>query len=546
MNGTNHKIRYALIIISLIFITLLSTNIFLNDQLIESNICVPNYDSNTVTSIILLNAYLSIIGIGCVTVCIKKLSYFLVSIMQFEAESVYKLKKLTRKFMVFLAMLIISSLTILFSSVFAGYLYGLLLSIDTVLIISMDILIYQKYDHIFSRIFKCILPPPPPDKVKNLQQIADLFENEYNQNYQLIINDALKNMRNGTYYIPEDIVTIIIDFIEPITDLEDCMIYKPYWTPVTSTHNVRSDSMENMKYWKSSKYGGIPYLRSNDEWPVCTQCGHKLYLFLQLNMSQLPEEYSNLWLSQTAIYKPFLMQYFHCISPRCFNGNPGLESVYHTRFVLMDKEEIKEDNEYRECLRGYTDIEMQYNINTRQQRAIGDIIANLPLSEHVITRWVKEPAPQNNNNNVNNDEDDEKKNDVYDWNKYQYESPSIEEYKTFCLGLFDGLDVISHELEKRSWDENALYDLLKKPNKMDKLGGYFCGLAEKNTTMLVNSIPCCQLCDNPMNNMLYQLNGEEIGFKYKNEIIGGIYVCDNHPFVPQLVLLSTTTQVLPF
>lgn len=39
-----------------------------------------------------------------------------------------------------------------------------------------------------------------------------------------------------------------------------------------------------------SKIGGYPYLRSQEDWPTCPNCGNHLQLFLQLDMSNLPEQ----------------------------------------------------------------------------------------------------------------------------------------------------------------------------------------------------------------------------------------------------------------
>ena len=37
-----------------------------------------------------------------------------------------------------------------------------------------------------------------------------------------------------------------------------------------------------------SKFGGFPYLRNENDWPVCPNCGKHQQLFLQLNLSTLP------------------------------------------------------------------------------------------------------------------------------------------------------------------------------------------------------------------------------------------------------------------
>lgn len=38
-----------------------------------------------------------------------------------------------------------------------------------------------------------------------------------------------------------------------------------------------------------SKMGGYPYLRNDDDWPICPNCNNNMQLFLQLNLEELPE-----------------------------------------------------------------------------------------------------------------------------------------------------------------------------------------------------------------------------------------------------------------
>jgi len=42
-----------------------------------------------------------------------------------------------------------------------------------------------------------------------------------------------------------------------------------------------------------SKYGGYPYLRNENDWPICENCKKHMPLFLQLNLSELPTKKDN-------------------------------------------------------------------------------------------------------------------------------------------------------------------------------------------------------------------------------------------------------------
>lgn len=57
-----------------------------------------------------------------------------------------------------------------------------------------------------------------------------------------------------------------------------------------------------------SKIGGFPYLRNDQDWPVCPNCQKHMQLFLQLNLAQLPQRQDT-----------GLIQLFYCTSrePNC-------------------------------------------------------------------------------------------------------------------------------------------------------------------------------------------------------------------------------------
>ena len=57
-----------------------------------------------------------------------------------------------------------------------------------------------------------------------------------------------------------------------------------------------------------SKIGGLPYLRDENDWPICPNCKRHMQLFLQLDLTKLPERKDN-----------GLLQLFYCTSyePMC-------------------------------------------------------------------------------------------------------------------------------------------------------------------------------------------------------------------------------------
>ncbi len=56
---------------------------------------------------------------------------------------------------------------------------------------------------------------------------------------------------------------------------------KTAYIPTTETVQATFSSI--------SKIGGLPYLRNENDWPVCPNCQKNMQLFIQLNLEELPE-----------------------------------------------------------------------------------------------------------------------------------------------------------------------------------------------------------------------------------------------------------------
>jgi len=63
-----------------------------------------------------------------------------------------------------------------------------------------------------------------------------------------------------------------------------------------------------------SKFGGYPYLRTEDDWPVCPNCKRNMQLFLQLELEKIPVS-----------KQQGLLQMFYCTSfdPFCESDLDG-------------------------------------------------------------------------------------------------------------------------------------------------------------------------------------------------------------------------------
>ena len=74
----------------------------------------------------------------------------------------------------------------------------------------------------------------------------------------------------------------------------------------------------------ASKFGGIPYLRAGESWPTCQHCGEPMPLFLQLNLTELPE-------ALRGEFGDGLLQLFYCT-----NGGASCESECDTFFPFTE------------------------------------------------------------------------------------------------------------------------------------------------------------------------------------------------------------------
>eukprot|EP01084_Bolivina_argentea_P259345 437580_1 len=528
-NASPRPYIYGMTIIFVI--CLLCVCIFNNSIKGPEGICIPQYD-NTLAPIIIIHCIISILSVGSVIFLVKQFHFYANSAVIYsnDDDAIYQMKKLLRKFVIFSVSLIISSIFILFCSIYADAMYGLFICYDGIFIVFMDILLYKQYDWLFIGLCKCFLPEPPPDKVKNLQQIADLYAIKYKNEFESVILKTLKDNNDTNIFISDDVINIIFSYVTPITDLETNFIYKPYWKPVTNLRNADSKT-----YFTASKYGGVPYLTLNEEWPRCNICHQRLYLFLQINVNTLPKEYIHQWWKHANIlHQNQLLQYFHCITLQCFRERTDAVLLRFIRVEQGQTNAINDtDDHFQFCLDEYMTFKMS-NIGN------GALSPNAWM-ENIIDEWNKQEIDQGIFHQNQNDNEDEKY-EIYNFDKYEYETPSLNEYNQFCLGIFDGLEIISKEIVKHNLGEiDMIENLLKKPSGIDKLCGYYVCLADSD------NIPICNICNNYMRNMIYQVDGEFAGFIYKKSRIGAIFICDNHPFEPQLIMLQRSDRNnLPF
>jgi uncharacterized protein (TIGR02996 family) len=82
---------------------------------------------------------------------------------------------------------------------------------------------------------------------------------------------------------------------------------RPAWKPVVEDEDGPPTA---------SKFSGTPWIGEGAPWPNCNRCHQPMLLFVQLNLSELPEELGDR-------FGPGLLQLFHCPQRECGRGVPG-------------------------------------------------------------------------------------------------------------------------------------------------------------------------------------------------------------------------------
>lgn len=113
-------------------------------------------------------------------------------------------------------------------------------------------------------------------------------------------------------------------------------------TPQTNIEKAFKESLEKLNKFKrtafipttksnkatfsdKSKFGGLPYLRNEKDWPICPNCKKNMQLFLQLNLEELPIKKEN-----------GLAQLFYCI-----NNQSSCESEMEAFFPFSKSVECR-------------------------------------------------------------------------------------------------------------------------------------------------------------------------------------------------------------
>lgn len=232
------------------------------------------------------------------------------------------------------------------------------------------------------------------------------------------------------------------------------------WRPVVGPYDPDSDK---------SSFSGVPYL-GDDEWPICSNCGKQMQLFVQIDLSTLPQEVGKR-------YGNGLIQLFFCTNDKdeCFIADlADPSSTCHVVRLV--------DPEGRPCKR--------------------------------VRKAPKKQFPARC---------------ILSWKKF-CDYPCTREFPN--LGLFEIWrgSQLSPKLYFRSFDEEivlpdheAYFDFMNgKCSKGDKLAGWACW--EQNV-----SYRPCPICNGVMDVVVFQMDsGDNLPYVFGDGGRGHIVQCPDH------------------
>ncbi|MGL5131964.1 MAG: DUF1963 domain-containing protein, partial [Planktothrix sp.] len=258
-----------------------------------------------------------------------------------------------------------------------------------------------------------------------------------------------------------------VNISEPVanSNLDITQFVRPAWKPVVTEGD--GDRL-------ASKFSGRPWLAIDETWPGCPCCAEPLQLFVQLNLSQLPEPVRE-------EFGTGLLQMFHCMSDNCgFEVEEG--TIYYGRVPFLIK-----------------------NVKIRLVQPVGmgstpalpkidgeDYGTYLPAK--TITEWLEiEDYP----------ESDELVALVIGWER-------LKEYD-----LWDAV------VERLGLDDSDDYDQLYPTDESDKLGGY---------PRWVQGLECpgCPVCHAPMRQVFQLASCENLDYAFGDLGIAHILQCKTH------------------
>ena len=251
----------------------------------------------------------------------------------------------------------------------------------------------------------------------------------------------------------------------PNSNLNITQFVRPAWKPIV----IEGDSDR-----LASKFSGRPWLGIDETWPPCPCCAEPLQLFLQLNLSQLPEPVRE-------EFGTGLLQMFHCMSDKCgFEVEEG--TIYYGRVPFLIK-----------------------NVRIRVVQPVGmgstpplpqidgeDYGTYLPAK--TITEWLEiEDYP----------DPDDLVELVSGWERLQEND------------LWDAV------MERLGLDDLDNYDELYPTDESDKLGGY---------PRWVQGMECpgCPVCQAPMRQVFQLASEQNLNYAFGDLGIAHILQCKTH------------------
>lgn len=219
-----------------------------------------------------------------------------------------------------------------------------------------------------------------------------------------------------------------------------------------------------------SHYGGDPWMKDGEEWPVCAACKHPLQFFLQVNLGDAPKDIQDK-------FGTGLLQFFYCTWV-------GTES-------WMDPASGKLVQKMTMCIEEPETVQ-NHLVRIVDPSAKGAVLASPQMEKPFPTKKIVSWKP-------------------------------VEDY-TIESEEYEGTDVDfeAFETEAEAQGHNLIDDFYEIHSNDDKLGGWpnmFQGLW----------YPPCKTCGEPMKNFLYEgIKYPAVDYEWGDGGTGYIFQCPEH------------------
>ncbi|MFN8672810.1 MAG: DUF1963 domain-containing protein [Candidatus Sericytochromatia bacterium] len=196
--------------------------------------------------------------------------------------------------------------------------------------------------------------------------IKNIYNFSSEEECKISFLEKLNNFNKEYLSLESKIARNFIKTVNILANLEKLGYGKKTWIPFVE--NKKGTILD-------SKFGGIPYLKENETWPICGNCKEPMTFFLQINFDTINKD-----IKDEFKLKSGLFQLFHCTN---WNLQCELSGVYNlgkrNNFNIIRILDLPKDNSYKKVK-----LPNKNNYKTFEK----EIIYERLFPEKIISKWL--------------------------------------------------------------------------------------------------------------------------------------------------------------